>query len=104
MEHRSLHLVQSRSSAEHGAVFAAARSMQESNLIFPCVAPAKAAWLSMRLAAPSAWWYSARDDGCLSFRRRPFNGSPLRWKIMEELLAATLALAFSRPSSMWTAD
>src|ERR1700676_942382 len=101
-EHRSPHSVPSRSSAEHGAAFAGARSTQESNLTFPCVAPAKVAWRSTLLAAPSAWSCSDRDDGCSSSPRQPSNGLPPRWKPMEELLAAIWGSAFSRPRWMAT--
>src|SRR5450631_730079 len=88
-EHRSAHSVQSHWLGELGAAFAAARSTQESNLIFPCVAPAKAAWRLTGLAAPSAWSYSARDDRCWSSPRPLSTGLPPHWKSMEKSLAAT---------------
>src|SRR6202521_5132121 len=97
-EHRSPHSVQSHWSAEPGAAFAAARSTQESNLIFPCVVPAKAASRLTRLAAPSAWSYSARDDRCSSSPRPPSTGLPPHWKSMEKSLAATYGSASNPPS------
>src|SRR5580692_885727 len=99
-EQRSPHSAPFRSSAEHGAAFAAARSTRESNLIFHCVAPAKAASHSTLPAALSVCWYSDREDRCWSFPPKPSNGLPPHWKPMERLLAATLALGFSQLA--WT--